>query len=549
MKRNFNTKTSNTLQSSHYVKTIATTPLFRVGLAGIWATNYVHINENTPHPQVEFAKGDLVMALEEMGIKVSETEEAAYTINLNLDKNCCEPESYQIQPASNQLTIQAGDVNGLMYGVLELAELIRIGKPLSAIQPVDQKPYIPKRGIKFNIPLDIRTSAFDDSGDAAQKNIPIMWEKTFWEQFFDDMARNRYNMISFWNAHPFSSMVKLEDYPDVALQNVCGTTIEPMDNPRAWTTPEVGNVLPVANLKVEKEMTIEEKIVFWQEVMEYAHNRGIDIYFITWNICLNGAAPPGSNKEAGDTKGKYGITNDFQNPVSKDYLRKSVKQFLLNYPHVTGIGVTAGENMRTPMTDYDKEKWLWETYGLGILDAKKEQPDRTVNFIHRFWWTDMKEIMQFWGDYPDPFDMSFKYAKARLYSSPKTPFHKPLLDWMKPQGLKSWWNLRNDDIFIHRWGDPAYVSAFIKNMPYEQTAGFHMGSDGYVWGKEFISKNPALSGQLEIHKHWYRFMLWGRLGYQPDMPSSRLIELIGAKFPEVNAHHLFDVWTQASKII
>ena len=32
------------------------------------------------------------------------------------------------------------------------------------------------------------------------------------------------------------------------------------------------------------KMTIEEKIVFWQKVMAYAKSRGIDVYFITWNI-------------------------------------------------------------------------------------------------------------------------------------------------------------------------------------------------------------------------------------------------------------------------
>ena len=154
--------------------------------------------------------------------------------------------------------------------------------------------------------------------------------------------------------------------------------------------------------------------------------------------------------------------------------------------------------MRYPMSDDDKESWLWETYGKGIKDAKAQQPGRTVNFIHRFWWTDMNLILKYWGDYPDPFDMSFKYAKAHIYSAVNPSFHEPLLDWMAPHNLKSWWNLRNDDIFIHRWGNPEFVSQFIRHLPAEQTSGYHMGSDGYVWGKEFISKNPELSGQLEI---------------------------------------------------
>jgi hypothetical protein len=508
----------------------------------------VQIEYDQSIPQIDFAVTDLTRELQLKSYGINPN--ANFSIKFILESNSSEPQGYKIEKITDsEILIKSSDVNGLMYGGLELAELIKIGTDLNSITTITDKPYIDKRGIKFNIPLDVRTSSFDDSGDAAQSNIINMWDLNFWEQFFDNMARYRYNSISYWNAHPFSSMVKLKDYPDVALQDVWGTTIKPMEQPHVWGVPELASPKIVANKKVLKSMSIEEKIEFWQKVTKHAKNRGIDVYFITWNICLNGAAVPGSNKEVGDQKGKYGITNDFKNEISKDYLRKSVKQFLLNYPDVTGIGVTAGENMRNPMNDDDKEKWLWETYGLGIMDAKAEQPERTVNFIHRFWWTDYKYVEKYWGDYPDPFDMSFKYAKAHMYSAVNPPFYIPFSEWMTEHNLKSWWNLRNDDIFIHRWGDPEFVSAFIKNLPIKQTAGFHMGSDGYVWGREFISKQPKTPRELEINKHWYRFMIWGRLGYNPEIANSRIKAIIASKFPEVDAELLYNTWAESSKII
>ncbi|AUP80499.1 carbohydrate-binding family 6 protein [Flavivirga eckloniae] len=508
----------------------------------------VKIEYDTAIPQVDFAVKDLTKALQLKSYNIS--DQASFTIKFELEEKSSEKQGFNIEKISDsEIIIKSADVNGLMYGGLELAELVRIGEDIHAITKIEDNPYIEKRGIKFNIPLDVRTSSFDDSGDAAQNNIAEMWNLEFWEQFFDNMARHRYNMISYWNAHPFSSMVKLDDYPDVALQDVCGTTIKPQENGNYWNVPEMPSSKIIANLKVLKKMTIDEKIVFWQKVMRHAKNRGIDVYFITWNICLNGASPPGPNSENEGLIGKYGITNDYKNDISKDYLRKSVKQFLLNYPDVTGIGVTAGENMRTPMTDDDKEKWLWETYGLGILDAKKIQTDRTVNFIHRFWWTDFKYINKYWGKYPDPLDMSFKYSKAHMYSAVNPPFYKSFSEWMKEHNLKSWWNLRNDDIFIHRWGDPKFASDFIKHLPFDQTAGYHMGSDGYVWGREFISKQPETPRQLEINKHWYKFMLWGRLGYNPDIPQNRFQQIIASKFPETNAELLMNTWAEASKII
>lgn len=508
----------------------------------------ITITNNNSSPQVEFAINEIKQIL-----KKKETSSSSFrgtTIEFKLTTDCCKPQGYSIENKnSEKITVKAVDNIGLMYGGLEIAEQLKIGINLKEIKSTENEPYVDKRGIKFNIPLDIRTSSFDDSGSAAQENIAEMWDFEFWKSFFDSMAKNRYNAITFWNAHPFSSMVKLDDYPDVALNDIYGTTIDPIENQGAWNVPELANIIPNQNIKVLKKMTIDEKIAFWQRVMEYGKNRGIDIYFITWNICLNGAALPGSNKDVGDKKGKYGITNDFENEISKDYLRKSVKQFLLTYPNVKGIGVTAGENMRKPMDADDQEKWLWETYGLGIADAKKLQPERQVNFIHRVWWTNMEKVDKYWNTYPDPFELSFKYAKGHMYSAPNPSFSDELEAFMVKKNMKAWWNLRNDDIYIHRWGDPEYVSEFIKNLPKGLTAGYHMGSDGYVWGREFISKDPELSGELEIDKHWYKFMLWGRLGYNPEIKTERFQKILKTKFPETNAKILQETWATASKII
>jgi len=137
------------------------------------------------------------------------------------------------------------------------------------------------------------------------------------------------------------------------------------------------------------------------------------------------------------------------------YIRKCVTQFLKTYPHVSGIGVTAGEHMPN-MTFSEREKWLWETYGLGIMDLKKVQSDRQIRFIHRHWYSSCSDIMNHFKDYDGTFDFSFKYAKAHMYSSPHIVFEDFLLEEM-PEGIQSWWNVRNDDIFYTRWGDPEFT--------------------------------------------------------------------------------------------
>ncbi|MFC1762562.1 hypothetical protein ACFL6U_10835 [Planctomycetota bacterium] len=319
-----------------------------------------------------------------------------------------------------------GDDNDAMYGGLQIAENIQLhgfGKTYNE----QGSPYIKERGLKFNIPLDIRTPSYQDAGDAAQNNIAEMWNYEFWREYLDTMARHRYNVLTLWNPHPFPSMIELEDYPDIALQDVCGTAF-PLDTDR--TDESAAKFIAgcgvseqvLDNLIILKKMTMAEKITFWRKVMSYAKGHGIAIYFITWNVKLNSVAPPGWYRQQQlkmGTKGKYGINNDQENPRTIQYLRESVKQFLLTYPDVAGIGITAGENMESRDDGFDKEKWLWVTYGQGVTDVKKLQPDREVKFIHRYWETSISKIMDdFIGKYPDEINLSFKYARARMYATP-----------------------------------------------------------------------------------------------------------------------------------
>ncbi|HUT94918.1 MAG TPA: hypothetical protein VMY37_36005 [Thermoguttaceae bacterium] len=453
-----------------------------------------------------------------------------------------EPQGYAIRKSQvpGRLTLWAvgADASGGMYAGLDLAEQIRLGQRLDEIGETTRGPHIGRRGIKFNVPLDARTPSYDDSGDAAQSNYVHMWDFSFWQKFLDHMARHRYNTLTLWNPHPFPSLVKLPDYPDVALDDVCVSELAPTHD-GIWARPMFARREVTEKLRVVRKMPIDEKIAFWRRVMQHAADRGIDVYLITWNVIVNGA------------EGKYGITAEQDNPKTIAYLRQCVRECILTYPLLDGIGVTAGENMKPRTDEFSKEKWLWSTYGQGVLDAKREQPDRHVRFLHRVWQTGVGEVWdEFGSKYPGTFELGFKYARAHMYSATDPPFCDELCREMEPFGLKCWWNLRNDDVFNFRWGDPDYVREFLGNLPPDHlTAGYHMGSDGYVWGVEFTSLEPESPRALEIEKHWYNFMLWGRLGYDPTLDRPFFERVLAARFPEVPSDKLYDAWQAASKIV
>ena len=446
------------------------------------------------------------------------------------------PQAYSIRvrrsTAGTTWFVLGADSTGAMYGGLDLAESIRI-QTIGTLKDSDHAPHIARRGIKFNIPLDVRTPSYSDSGDAAQQNIPEMWSFDFWRDFLDQMARHRYNVLSLWNLHPFPSLVKVPEYPDIALDDVKRTRVK-IDDTFAPTGRDMVRPEMLRNIETVRTISIEDKIRFWRDVMQYAHDRGIEVYLFTWNIYTWGV------------EGKHGITDSQANPATIDYFRRSVRETVLTYPLLAGMGITPGEHMEGRTDEFSREQWLWKTYGEGIRDALKVQPNRNFRLIHR-----MTEKIDFdlWRQYPGPFDLSYKYSVAHMYSSPAPIFAKPALAAV-PSGLKVWLTLRNDDIYSFRWGDPSYVREYIHNMPApEILGGFYMGPDGYIWGREFISTEPEIPRQLVIGKQWYSFMLWGRLTYDPTLADELFERTLAARFPEAPEPALFRASIAASKII
>ena len=142
---------------------------------------------------------------------------------------------------------------------------------------------MPKRGTKFNCPLDLRTPSYSCMSDAAQHNIKEMWSWDFWTDYIDHLARFRYNHISLWSLHPFPSMVKVPGYEDVALDDVLRSTIE-FDELYSGLGLNLVDDKMLSQTETLYSMTIDQKIDFWRRVMAYAKSRNVEFWIITWNI-------------------------------------------------------------------------------------------------------------------------------------------------------------------------------------------------------------------------------------------------------------------------
>lgn len=451
-----------------------------------------------------------------------------------------EPEGFRIVGAKESTTIQAIDQAGLMYGGLELLEHIRSGNFDSELSTL-QNPYMQMRGCKLNIPLDARTPSYTDASDAGQQNIPNVWDFEYWRDYIDHMAEARFNFVSLWTLNPFPSLVRVPGYEDVSLDDVWRSrTIRSKEHYPLWgtelVTPEI-----LSNPEIVLQISMDEKIDFWRKVMAYGKSRNVDFYFVTWNIFTDG------------TFGKYGITDNIDNPITRDYYRKSTIALFETYPDLKGIGLTTGENMhKVPFEQ--KEDWAFDTYGRGALEFATKNPARQIRFLHRQHQANPDVILERFqplvAQENIDFVFSFKYAKAHVYSSTQQHYHPEFVENLKPTGVKTIWTQRNDDTYYYRWGSPDFVREFIQNIPTEVTQGQYFGSDQWMWGRDFLHRERPSSPLLELAKHNYQWTLWGRLSYDPTVTNQRFADWLAHKYSLSRASSLtlLDAWQNASLI-
>lgn len=444
-------------------------------------------------------------------------------IHLHTDESL-EAQSYRIEKTDTGIRVSAGDDAGMMYGLLDLADMYNGGWPESI--RIFQRPYLQNRGIKLNIPLDARTPSYSDASSSAFENIGNMWEFSFWREFLDSMAEQKYNVLSLWNLSPFPSLVRVPEYPLIGLEDVVCSTVPPrpdMSGDHMWTPDMAEGAYAI------RRMTIDEKMDFWRRVMQYAQDRCIRVYLFTWNLFVYG------------TEGNpYGITCCQSNPITADYLRCSVRALLEAYPLLAGIGITSGENMAGDETDIP---FLRNTYGRAVEEYCAHNPGRSVELIHRMQYARYGQIQEQYQNFKGSFSVSFKYSQAHIHSDARPAF---FTDFLKncPGEERFWLTLRDDDYYFYRWYDYGFARELLRRMPVERVQGFYLGADGFTWGRDYTgydSEHP-----LYIQKMWGKLGLFGQLSYNPDKPEEFFVREMEKRFGREDAARIAEAWTLAS---
>ena len=407
-------------------------------------------------------------------------------------------QSYFVRFESGCTVLTAGDEEGALHALLDLADSAEIGDGTLLTEGL-HRPYILNRGIKLNAPLDARAPSYTDCGDSAQENIAFMWEESFWQGLLDRMALQRYNALTLWNLCPFPVMCRVPEYPDAAMEDVMISSFMAGGTSRAlrFYTPEMKE-----DLVCIRRMTIEEKTAFWRRVFQYAADRCIKVYIFTWNLYLYGLEDSG-----------YGLTENADDPETQRYIRCSTAALLRTFPTLAGIGVTAGENLCVEWTEEQDMHWIRDTYGKAVEDVLADNPERDLTLICRTHQTTLPLLTEAFRDFKGRLELSSKYAMAHMTAAEKPHFSDPLLAAKEP-GMGVWLTLRQDEFYLFPWADDDFLESFMQQLPLTDLRGFYLGSDGIIWGVENQSREPQVRNRYWMDKHYLFISLIGRLGWR-----------------------------------
>jgi hypothetical protein len=224
--------------------------------------------------------------------------------------------------------------SGTLYGALELIDRVSQSGQWPQTLDVKDQPQFRLRGPCIGMQLPSILPGRDTyEYPYTPDNFPFFYDKDHWLKYLDFLVQNRMNTLYLWNGHPFASLVKLDDYPYA--------------------------------LEVPEDI-FQRNVEMYRFLTEEADKRGIWVIQMFYNIFVS---KPFAEHH------KILTQHAAPTPLTADYNRKSITQFMKMYPNV-GLLVCLGEALRG---QENQEAWLNETIIPAVKDAmaalgKTEEP-------------------------------------------------------------------------------------------------------------------------------------------------------------------------------
>jgi hypothetical protein len=393
---------------------------------------------------------------------------------------------------NNDLAISSSDDSGMLYGCLDLAGRIRAeGKlPTTEIANFHDAPMMKLRGTCIGLQKTyILPGRHVYEYPITPALFPWFYDKRMWTDYLDFLVANRMNTLYLWSGHPFASLIKLKDYPYAV---------------------EVPDDVFQKNQEMYHWLAAE------------CDKRGIWLVQMFYNIIVS--------KPFAETN-HISTQLSAPTPLVSDYTRKSVAQFVTEFPNV-GLLVCLGEALRgTP----NQIEWCTNVILPGVIDGMRaahlqEEPPVVIR-THAM----------------DPYVVM--PAAFQVYSNlfTETKYNGESLTTWQPRGKDQALQLAMAKLGPHlvnvhilsnlepfRYGDVEFIKKCVQASRDRLGAtGIHLYPLSY-WNWPY-SPDIAQPQELQWQRDWIWFEAWMRYAWNPDIPEkedhaywvSRLAEYYG----------------------
>jgi len=476
--------------------TIVTLMLYALGITRA-ETVSVNISIDAA-PRVEFGAERLAAELKDAGFEsiiVRGRQQAKADRAISITANgSAGREGFTCSIRTNSLIeISGGDASGALYGCLELARRVRQAGNWPANMNCSDRPVFKLRGPcigmqKTSLLPGRKIYEYPYTPDL----FPFFYDKQHWREFLDFLVENRMNTLYLWNGHPFASLVRVPEYP---------YAIEVSDD------------------------VFEKNVQMLHWITEECDKRGIWLLQMFYSLLVS---QPFAEH--------HGIETQLSELTAEalDYTRKSIAQFVKEYPNV-GLLVCLGEALRG--TD-NQRRFLTETVLLGIKDGMeavglKEQPPVVVR-AHA---TDPDVVM------PAAFEVYKNIYTMAKYNGESLTTWQPRGEWQRRHLVMSALT-SNHVVNIHilanlepfRYGAQRFIKKSV------QASRDRLGATGihlyplFYWDWP-LSPDIAKPRLRQWDRDWIWFEAWARYAWNPDIPEAadrkywitRLAEMYGTR--------------------
>ncbi|MET3125684.1 hypothetical protein ABID42_000786 [Arcicella rosea] len=406
-------------------------------------------------------------------------EKLQNTLSLyNLDnKKDLGKEGFSISKAIDKPMLIIGkDASGVLYGCLELVNQIKETGKLSEQINISEQPEMVLRGTCIGLQ---KTTLLPGRGTYeypyTPESFPWFYDKAMWIQYLDMMVENRYNSLYLWNGHPFSSLVKLKEYPYA--------------------------------VEVDDETFKKNEDIF-RFLTQEADKRGIWVIQMFYNIII---PKPFAEKHNLETQDR----NRPIIPIIADYTRKSIAAFVEKYPNV-GLLITLGEAMEG--VGQDDVDWFTKTIIPGVQDGLKAIGQTTEPpIVLRAHDTDaprvMKEALPL---YKNLFTMAKFNGEALTTYTPRgswAELHRKL-SRIGTVHVENVHILANLEPF--RYSSPDFIQKSVLAMHsiYEANA-LHLYPQASYWDWPFTADKTD-KRLLQIDRDWMWYKTWARYAWNSN---------------------------------